>query len=71
MLGGDTLAYTEAQKTATKKYLKTLKSLSIRISEEDYQRYKNSADSEGMSLRSFVIQSIEEKIDRICKKENE
>ena len=70
MLGGDTLTYTEAQKKATKKYLNTLKSLSIRISEEDYIRYKNSADLAGMSLRSFVIQSLEEKIDRISK-ENE
>ena len=57
-------ATTDAQKKATKKYLNTLKSLSIRISEEDYNRYKESANSERTSLRSFVIQAIEEKIEK-------
>lgn len=56
------MATTDAQKKATKKYLSTLKSLSIRINEEDYNRYKATADSQNTSLRSFVIEAIEDKI---------
>jgi predicted DNA binding CopG/RHH family protein len=55
---------TEAQKKATKKYLSTLKSISVRVSEEDYNRYKAHTDNKKISLRAFLIQAIEEKIKR-------
>lgn len=58
------MATTEAQKKATKSYLKSLKSLSIRISEEDYNIYSEAAKKANMSLRAYVIQAIEEKISR-------
>lgn len=58
------MAYTESQKEATKKYLRSLKSLSIRITEEEYNRYSNAAQKSGMSLRAFVMEAIEEKIER-------
>jgi predicted HicB family RNase H-like nuclease len=60
------MSYTEAQKKATRKYLNTLKSLSIRISEEDYVKYSNAAKNANMSLRAYVIKSIEEKIEKSC-----
>lgn len=56
---------TEAQKKATKNYLKSLKSLSVRISEEDYNKYSESAKKANMSLRAYVIQAIEDKISRV------
>ena len=63
--GGVTVAYTEAQKEATKKYLRSLKSLSIRITEDEYNKYTNAAQRSGMSLRAFVMEAIEEKISRL------
>ena len=59
------MAYTEAQKEATKKYLRSLKSLSIRITEDEYNKYTNAAQRSGMSLRAFVMDAIEEKISRL------
>jgi hypothetical protein len=58
------MPYTEAQKIATKKYLRSLKSLSIRITGSNYERYSSAAEADNMSLRSFVISAIEEKIAR-------
>jgi predicted HicB family RNase H-like nuclease len=56
------MAYNEAQKRATEKYLKSLKNLSIRIKPEDYERYTSAAEAAGMSLRAFVLEALEEKI---------
>ena len=58
------MPYTEAQKIATRNYLRSLKSLSIRISEEDYRKFSSAAKKANMSLRAYVMQSIEEKIAR-------
>ena len=58
------MPYTEAQKKATRNYLRSLKSLSIRISDEDYIKYSNAAKKANTSLRAYVMQSIEEKIER-------
>jgi predicted HicB family RNase H-like nuclease len=60
------MSYTQAQKKATQKYLKTLKSLSIRISEEDYTKYATAAKNANMSLRAYVIKSIEERMEKGC-----
>lgn len=57
--------YTEAQKKATTKHLKTLSSISIRIKKEEYDRYRDAADRCGMSLREFVLKSMDEKIEKI------
>ena len=57
--------YTESQKRATKKYLKTLANISIRISKDDYGRYKNAAALSGCkSLRDFILTAMDEKIAR-------
>lgn len=57
--------YTEAQKRATTKHLKTLSSISIRLKKEDAERYKDAAEKAGMSLREFLIKSMDEKIERM------
>lgn len=56
--------YTEAQANATKKYLKNIGEYKLRVSKEDKQRYMNIAKSSGMSLNAYIIQAIEEKIQR-------
>lgn len=55
-------SYTDAQARATKEYLKTLVSISIRVKKEEKDRYNKAAKKAGMSLRSFLLQSMEEKI---------
>lgn len=54
--------YTESQKKATEKYLKTQYQMAIRIKYEDADRYKAAAEVAGMSLREYVLCAIEEKI---------
>ena len=54
--------YTESQKRATTEYLKSLASISIRLKKEDYEKYKKAAAKRNMSLREFVISSMNEKI---------
>lgn len=56
--------YTEAQARATKKYLKNMGEYKLRVSKEDKQRYMNAAKSAGMSLNAFIVQAIEEKIEK-------
>ena len=46
------------------RYQATLKQLNIRIKKEEYNRYEAFAKSRGMTLRGFVLQAIEEKIER-------
>lgn len=58
------MAYTKAQKKATTKYLNNLKSISIRVSNEQYSIYKSYVDSKEISLRSFILDSMEEKMKR-------
>lgn len=55
--------YTEAQRRATDKYQKKLSSISIRIKEEEANRYKQAAKKCNMSLREFVLKSMDEKIE--------
>lgn len=57
--------YTEAQKKATTAYLSTLASISIRVKQEDAEKYKKAAKDCGMSLREFVITSMDEKIENL------
>ena len=55
--------YTDAQARATKEYLKTLASISIRIKRAEKEWYEKAAEKAGMSLRSFILKSIDEKIE--------
>ena len=56
--------YTEAQARATKKYLSNIGEYKLRVSKEDKERYMSVAKSAGMSLNAYIIQAIEEKIQR-------
>lgn len=57
--------YTEAQKKATTEYLKRLKTISIRVKPEEAERYKAAAETCGMSLRKFILKSMDEKIENM------
>ena len=54
--------YTEAQAAATKKYLKNIGEYKLRVSKEE--KYMDHAKSCGMSLNAFIIQAVNEKIER-------
>lgn len=56
--------YTEAQKKATTDYLKKLSSISIRVKPEEAEKYKSAASEQGLSLREFILKSMDEKIER-------
>lgn len=56
--------YSKAQAKATKEYLKTLASISIRVKEEEKEKYSEAAQKAGMSLRAFILKSMDEKIER-------
>lgn len=56
--------YTKAQAAATKKYLKNIGEYKLRVSKEDKDKYMDFAKSCGMSLNAFIIQAVEEKIER-------
>lgn len=56
--------YTDAQKEATKKYLNKLKNLSIRVKPEEAEKFKQEASKRNMSLRAFILSSVNEKIER-------
>lgn len=54
--------YTEAQARATKKYLSNIGEYKLRVNKKDKERYMAIAKENGMSLNTFIIQAIEEKI---------
>ncbi len=56
--------YTEAQAAATKKYLKNIGEYKLRVSKEDKEKYMKVAKNAGMSLNTYIIQAIDEKIER-------
>ena len=64
--GGDNLSgtYTEARAKAVKKYLSHIGEYKLRVSKEDKERYMRIAKSAGMSLNAYIIQALEEKIQR-------
>lgn len=56
--------YTDAQARATKEYLKKLVSITIRLKKEEKEKYDKAAAKAGMPLRAFILQSMDEKIER-------
>ena len=57
--------YSQAQNKASQKYHKAhLEQLAIRVKKGKKDYYKAAAESAGMSLNAFVIQSMDEKIER-------
>lgn len=60
--------YTEAQARATKKYLSNMGEYKLRVSKEKKEYYMSVAKEVGMSLNEYIIQAIEEKIERDCER---
>lgn len=60
------MAYSEKQKEYTMKYLEKLKEVRFRVRPEEYERYKAAAEREGLSIRAFIMQAVEEKINNIA-----
>lgn len=58
------MAYTESQKKATTKYLQTLKEVRFRIKYEEYNKIKEYADYNKMSVRAFILQAIKNEMER-------
>lgn len=58
--------YTEAQAKAVKTYLEknNLVQIQIRVPNEDKIYYKEEAEKMGLSLNAFIIEAINEKIER-------
>lgn len=57
------MATTEAQKKATIKYAKNnLKRIPLDVKKDEYERIKQFADSQNLSVRAFILQAINEKI---------
>lgn len=59
------MAMTEAQKRACNKYQKTLGQINIRVPKEQLETYKNVAEKEGMTFRSWVISAMESRVVKI------
>lgn len=58
------MAYTESRKKATLKYLQTLKEVRFRIKHEKYDEIQSFAASKDLSVRAFILQAIDEKMER-------
>lgn len=56
--------YTEAQKRASRKYEAKQAQLNYRVPPEQKERYEKAAAASNKSLRSFILEAIEEKIER-------
>lgn len=52
----------EQRKKSNEKYLKTLDEIKIRLKKGKKEEYKKMAESEDMSLNSYIIRAIEEHI---------
>ena len=54
------MAYTEASKKATMKYIKnSYDEIKTRVPKGDKDKYKQQAESRGMSLNSYIISLLE------------
>lgn len=63
--GGGSMAYTEAQKRATAKYMKeNLEDIKFRVKKGEKEKYKNAAAEAGLSMAQFFVKAADEKIER-------
>ena len=59
------MAYTEAQKRATQKYMKeNLEDIKFRVKNGEKAKYKAAAQNAGLSMAQFFITAADEKIER-------
>lgn len=60
------MTYTEASKRASMKYMAKLKEIRFRVKPEEAEEYEAAYKAAGYpSMRSFIIDAIREKIERI------
>ena len=55
---------TDARAEANRRYQRTLAGISIKVKPEQRDRYNAAALAADMPLRQFIIQALEEKIER-------
>lgn len=59
------MAYTDASNKAVQKYIsKNYDQISIRIPKGDREKYKNFAESKGKSLNAFIVQLLNDAMNR-------
>ncbi len=56
--------FTLAQNEATKRYQRKQKAFNILVKPEMHQYYKGMAEKAGLSMRQFILRSMDEKIER-------
>ena len=56
--------YTQARAKCNAEYLQNLDEIKIRVPKGKKEEYKRIAESEGKSLNQFIIDAINEKIER-------
>ena len=62
------MATSESQKVASLKYAKeNLKRVPLDIKKDEYEIYRQFSESKGMSMRKFIIEAMEEKMQRDSK----
>ena len=54
----------EAQKKATKKYLGSMAEIKIRLKPEDKTRLAEAAEAQGKSMQRFILDAIEDAINK-------
>lgn len=55
---------TEARAEANRKYQRKLAGIAIKVQPEQRDRYNAAAAAAGIPLRQFILQALEEKIER-------
>lgn len=58
------MAVSEAQKQASKRYQSKLSGISIKLKPEQHKRYKEAAEAAGIPLRAYILEALEEKMQR-------
>ncbi|MCD7745399.1 MAG: cag pathogenicity island protein [Lachnospiraceae bacterium] len=65
------MAYDAKKKEYLMKYLEKLKEIRFRVKPEEYEKYEAAARKAGYpSMRQFYIEALDEKVERLQKKES-
>ncbi len=57
--------YTPAQRAASKRYEQARKNIRLLVKVEEWQAYKDQAEREGKDLKPFIIDCINEHMNRV------
>ena len=64
VLGGDTVAVSEAHKRASYKWNASRDNIMIRPDKEEGQRIRDAAAAVGQSVQGYVLEAVREKLER-------